>query len=152
MTRSISAQIAALPSLPIAELRERYEALHGHPPPVKDRQWIWRRVAWAMQAEVHGGISDRAQTRLDKLVADFEATHRRGQVAQGIRPAGSITPGTILEKRYNGRDLVVRVLDDGFELDGVVHATLTAAAKAVTGSKAINGRLFFGLTKRSRDQ
>ena len=46
----------------------------------------------------------------------------------------------------------MKVLDDGFEHDGVTYASLTAVAKAITGSKSIHGRLWMGLTRRSRDR
>jgi hypothetical protein len=46
--------------------------------------------------------------------------------------------------------LTVRVLEGGFAWNGQVYASLTAVAKAVTGQPFINGRLFFGLTKRVR--
>jgi len=43
----------------------------------------------------------------------------------------------------------VEVLEDGFEWDGVVYRSLSAVAKAVTGSRW-SGHLFFGLKKRKR--
>ncbi len=36
------------------------------------------------------------------------------------------------------------------ELDGTMYPSATALAKAVTGSKSINGWLFLGITKRKR--
>ncbi len=60
------------------------------------------------------------------------------------------SPGTLITKAYKGRELRVVVRDDGLELDGTMYATATALAKAVTGSKSINGNLFLGITKRKR--
>jgi hypothetical protein len=57
--------------------------------------------------------------------------------------------GTVITRRWRGRDLEMRVLEDGFELDGLVHKTLSAAAKAVTGAHW-NGKLFWGLVGRKR--
>lgn len=57
---------------------------------------------------------------------------------------GSPIPGTVLAREYRGRLIEVTVLPKGFELDGQVYRSLSAAAKAVTGSHW-NGLLFFGL-------
>jgi hypothetical protein len=43
----------------------------------------------------------------------------------------------------------VTVLPNGFEHEGVVYRSLSAAAHAITGSHW-NGFLFFGLTKGAR--
>ena len=60
------------------------------------------------------------------------------------------SPGTVLTREYHGQEIRVVALEDGqFEYDGQVFTSLSAVAKAVTGTKW-NGRLFFGLTKRRR--
>lgn len=53
-------------------------------------------------------------------------------------------PGTVLARQYKGRTITVTVLEDGFEYAGEVFRTLSAVAKAVTGSHW-NGYHFFGL-------
>ena len=59
-------------------------------------------------------------------------------------------PGSELCRHYKGRDIVVRVLlDGGFEWEGTVYRSLSAVAKAVTGSHW-NGVHFFGLSKETR--
>ncbi len=60
-------------------------------------------------------------------------------------------PGTVLTRTWNGQEIRVLVRDDGYERDGELFRSLTAVARAVTGSKW-NGRLFFGLTKRKKAQ
>ena len=53
-------------------------------------------------------------------------------------------PGSILTRKYKGGVVQVKVLDDGFEHAGEVFASLSAVAKAITGSHC-NGFLFFRL-------
>jgi Protein of unknown function (DUF2924) len=55
-------------------------------------------------------------------------------------------PGTMLERKYKGRVLRVKVLAAGFEFDGERYCSLSAVAKAITGSHC-NGFAFFGLAK-----
>jgi hypothetical protein len=71
-----------------------------------------------------------------------------------IAPPKSITPprrrlpmpGAVLSRDYRGKQICVTVLPNGFEHDGTVYKSLSAVAKAVTGSHW-NGYGFFGLLK-----
>ena len=56
-------------------------------------------------------------------------------------------PGTILTRSYKGETLQVQVLEHGFACAGQVYPTLSAVAKAVTGSHC-NGYLFFRLPSK----
>ena len=63
--------------------------------------------------------------------------------------AGLPMPGTVLTRPYKGRTITATVLDDGFEYEGEVYRSLSAVAKAVTGSHW-SGNYFFGLKGRSK--
>jgi Protein of unknown function (DUF2924) len=73
-------------------------------------------------------------------------------VATSAPPATSTIPfktdqrlsaaGTVLVRPYKGEDLQVRVLADGFEFGGEVYASLSAVARAITGSHC-DGYHFF---------
>lgn len=54
-------------------------------------------------------------------------------------------PGTIITRRYKGRDLRLTVLDEGFRFEGAVYRSLTAAALKATGYPAISGPHFWKL-------
>jgi hypothetical protein len=58
-------------------------------------------------------------------------------------------PGSVIVKEHRGRTLSVRVFDVGFEYDGRRFDSLSAIAKAITGTKW-NGYAFFGLAKERR--
>ena len=51
-------------------------------------------------------------------------------------------PGAIIAKTYKGRAISVKVLANGFECEGTTYRSLSAVAKAITGSHC-NGYLFF---------
>ena len=51
-------------------------------------------------------------------------------------------PGTILTRPYKGQTVQVQILTSGFAYQGQVYPSLSAVAKAVTGSHT-NGFLFF---------
>ena len=58
-------------------------------------------------------------------------------------------PGTMLPRRHKGRDVVVQVLEEGFEYQSQHYGSLSAVALVATGTRW-NGLLFFGLTERRR--
>lgn len=55
--------------------------------------------------------------------------------------------GTVFTRTWKGREVRTVAVDGGYEYEGAVYRSLSAVAKAVTGSHW-NGRLFFGLTER----
>ena len=57
-------------------------------------------------------------------------------------------PGTILTREYKGGVVQVQVLQSGFEYQGEVYKSLSAVAKAITGSHC-NGYAFFRLAKET---
>ncbi len=82
-----------------------------------------------------------------------QGTKRRA--AKPRKPAGSRSarardpripaPGTIITRRYKGRDLRLTVLEEGFRFEGTVYRSLTAAALKATGYPAISGPHFWRL-------
>ena len=154
--RPMATVIAELRTLNVASLMERYEAAFGRPPRIKHREWLWRRIAWKVQEQRFGGLSTVAKRRLDELIAELDlplgnnGTTVRGEVREGRggsrRPTDPVL-GTTLTRTWKGREIAATRVEGGWEHDGVVYRSLSAVAKAVTGSHW-NGRLFFGLTKR----
>jgi hypothetical protein len=60
-------------------------------------------------------------------------------------------PGTILTRSYKGQLVQVQVLTAGFAYGGRVYASLSAVAKAITGSHC-NGFLFFRNTLNNQKE
>ena len=153
----LTQQIAGLRQLTAPALVERYRGLFGKEPRVKhSKEWLWKRIAWKLQEEKYGGLSDVAKRRLEELIAEIdlplgESRRTVTGTLKRSRPArpGDPALGTTLVREWRGKQIQVRVLENGFEYEGVVHRSLSAVAKAITGSHW-NGRLFFGLTGRKR--
>ena len=162
MNTSIPQQIACFKAMTVGELRVEWERLYGEPTRSRNRDFLWRRLAWRIQEVALGGLPDAASARILELAP---TTFVRSQVPpgftpdarEGTAPPGPDTrrdprlpsPGSTLVRRYKDTDVRVLVLDDGFEWDGRHFDTLSEVAFAVTGSKW-NGWLFFGLTVRKR--
>ncbi|HKZ19224.1 MAG TPA: DUF2924 domain-containing protein [Acidimicrobiia bacterium] len=154
MAESIAARIAKLERMTTSELRQEWRKVIGGVPTSFNRRFLYKRVAWAVQAKEYGGLSARAQARLEELLPYAEQWMPMGRRGLADPPPAtatvSPTPGTVLTRTYKGRTVAVLVRDDGrFEWDGEIFESLTAVAKAVTGSHW-NGNLFFGLRPARR--
>lgn len=150
----IAAQLHALQGLGTAELRRRYRELFGEDTPSYNREYLFKRIAWRLQEQAYGGLSDRAARRLDALVDESLIRQRPPKgftppVDAGAAPAATtrrddLRVGTVLRRQYKGREIAVTILEHGVQHDGVLYTSLTAAARAITGTHT-SGRLFFGL-------
>ena len=165
MELNINQEIARLQRMGPKELRVRYAEVFGEATHARNKAWLVRRIAWRLQALAEGGLSERAQKRAEELArdADLRLTPPRTKAEEATRPLpATVTapfgrdlrlppPGSILVRKYRGQTLQVRVLADGFEFDGQRYSSLSAVAKAITGSHC-NGFLFFKIAGHGGDQ
>jgi hypothetical protein len=156
MPPNLASEIAALPRLRVSELRAKFATIFGEPTPSHNKVWLVRRIAWRLQALAEGDLSERARQRAAALVtdADLRLSAPPAQTTTEQPPRLRLPtddrlprPGTILTRRYKGRTLQVEVLDHGFACEGQVYRSLSAVAKAVTGSHC-SGHFFLGLTEK----
>jgi hypothetical protein len=162
----IQQELAALRRLTVKRLRQRYAELFGEETPGRHKGWLVKRIAWRLQARAEGGLSERALRRAGELAddADLRLSPPRPYPAEATPEGPVVTvpapprsddrlppPGSVLTRKYKGRTLQVRVLDGGFEFGGQVYGSLSAVAKAVTGSHC-NGFHFFRLGKGGSEQ
>lgn len=152
-TPTIAAQLHALQGMHVAQLRTSYRELFGEDTTSHNRDFLFKRIAWRLQEQAFGGLSQRTKDRLATLVDESQIRVRPPhtfQPAVDARHLSDATPvdtptGKILSRSYKGQQIEVSVLDNGFLFDGKLYASLTAIAKAITGSHC-SGRAFFGLT------
>ncbi|MBD3334314.1 MAG: DUF2924 domain-containing protein [Candidatus Eisenbacteria bacterium] len=157
MKPHIAEQIEALEDLTVAELRERYAEVFGEETRSRHKTFLRKRIAWRLQANEEGGLLERALRRARELAneADLRLLAPRGRTeTHRFRTSHDRRlpmPGAVITREYRGRTVSVTILDDGFEYEGELYRSLTAIAKAVTGTHW-NGFLFFGLGERSRQR
>jgi len=153
--------IEDLKNIKIPELKKRYRELFGEESKSSNKQFLFRRIAWRLQANAEGDLSERARRRAAEIADDRDLRIRapRGfaagpEASPGIAnrkqvPKDSRLPGqgTLLTRRLGDRQIVVKVLSDGFEYESRRYRSLSAIAREVTGTRW-NGLLFFGLAER----
>ncbi|GIK10573.1 MAG: hypothetical protein BroJett001_26390 [Chloroflexota bacterium] len=153
MKLNIAKEVAALEQMTVGQLQQRYVEVFGEPVRSRHKQYLIRRIAWRLQANAEGGLSERALRRAEELANVAEVRVTPPRAATGLATTPSTAPaaatdrrlppaGTAITRRYKGRTINVIVLPDGFEYDGERYRSLSAVAKAITGSH-MNGFRFF---------
>ncbi len=59
----IAAEFTALDRMATGDLAERYTELHGQPCRTRHRAYLIRKIAWRLQANAEGDLSQRARWR-----------------------------------------------------------------------------------------
>lgn len=140
--KAIEEEVAALGDLDLHALRKRWHQLFGNPPPKSLRRaFLVKSCAYQIQVNAYGGLSASTKRRLREIAA----AARTGST-DGVLAAPRIKPGTQLIRSWRDKTHIVTVLDDGFEWNGARHRSLSAVAKAITGTNW-NGYSFFGLKR-----
>ena len=164
MASAALAAIEELRGLKIPALRRKYHELFGEQAKSSHNKFLFRRIAWRLQANAEGGLSDRARRRAAEIADDSDLRTRAARElisSQALRhvPRGERErsqpqrdwrlppPGTLLTRRMGNRQVVVTVLEEGFEFETRRYRSLSAIAREVTGTRW-NGLLFFGLAER----
>jgi Protein of unknown function (DUF2924) len=137
--------ISALDGMELVELRALWQRMYRTPaPPGFRRELLVRALAYKIQAKAYGGLAPKTRRKLLKIAAEAE---------QGVfTTAGAprrLRPGTRLVRACEGKTHTVEVLTDGFAWNGQKFRSLSAIAKAITGTNW-SGAAFFGLTRPKR--
>jgi hypothetical protein len=163
MNLNVGKEVAALRRLSMDELRAKYAEFFGEEAwTTNNRVWLVKRIVWRMQALAEGDLSERARRRAAELANDADlrlSPPRPARTTLGPvvcphptahrtkKDSPRLRPGTILARQYRGEMLEVRVASQGFEFEGAIYPSLSAVAKAITGSHC-SGQRFFRLTQK----
>ena len=137
----ILAQLAALKTMSTPALKTRWRELYSTEPPPYNRRFLESRLAYRVQELVYGGLKSETVERLEALGEQLDG----GNIAtRRIRTDDRPIAGTRLIREWKGTEHCVTVLEDGYEYQGRPFKSLSAIARAITGTRW-NGWVFFGL-------
>jgi len=153
---ALSERLVVLEDMTVAQLREEYRRIFGEPTRSHNRDYLRKKVAWRIQAQAEGGLSQRALDRIEELAPTAPVRWRRTpeDVASSVAsPEPAIVAvldrdprlppaGTVLTRTHQGVVHQVAVLETGFEYQGRRYASLSRIAREITGT-AWNGFGFF---------
>jgi len=136
----VAAELARLGSADRTALARRWRMLFGKPAPDLPRALLHRIIAYRVQTDAMGHLDAGCAKLLDQL--------GRSEIDGIPRPERRrIKPGTELIREWAGKLERVMVLEQGFAWNGAVYDSLSAVARAITGT-SWNGPRFFGLRDR----
>jgi hypothetical protein len=141
VSTSLLAQLAALKDAPAPALKARWRELFDSEPPPYNRRFLESRLAYRIQELTYGGLKPETLERLKALGKQYT----RGSISVRKR-GGNDRPiaGTRLIREYQGIEHCVTVRRDDFDYLGKPYKSLSAIARAITGTRW-NGLVFFGL-------
>jgi len=157
MELNVAQELSILKRMTPAELRVKYRETYGEENRSGHKDWLIKRIIWRLQALAEGDLSERARHRTLELANDADLRTNAPRPPKPVsvlpqrhaaRKAASTAddrlpmPGTVITRQYKGEMLQVHVLTSGFAYNGDVYRTLSAVAKAITGTHT-NGFLFF---------
>jgi hypothetical protein len=130
---AIAVEIDCIQSLPLDALRRRWRAVFGRTPAAGlSKDLLGRMIACRIQEQAFGGLDRESLTFLDGLARHAGPPRRQ------------LKPGTVLVRDYHGQRHTVTVVRDGFDWQGTSYRSLSAIARAITGT-AWSGPRFFAV-------
>ena len=140
----IPARLAALKTASTADLKAQWRDLFDSEPPPFNRRYLESRLAYRIQELSLGGLKPETVRRLQRLGEELDGGDRK---KSRVRADTMPIAGTRLIREWQGVEHVVTVTADGFEWQGRPYRSLSAIARAITGTRW-NGWVFFGLKNR----
>jgi hypothetical protein len=146
MTPSVLSRLAALKTAPMPALKAQWRQLFETEPPPYNRRYLESRLAYRIQELAYGGLKPDTVKRLQALADQLE----HSSPTSGGRAKGRPIAGTQLVREWQGIEHRVTVTEGGFLYGGKPFKSLSAIARAITGTRW-NGWVFFGLkSQRAR--
>ena len=140
-TADVLGRLAALKTAAIPALKQQWRELFGAEPPPYNRRFLESRLGYRIQELTYGGLKPETLARLEVLGQQFDG----GKIIiRRMRGEDRPIAGTMLIREYQGVEYVVTVTRTGYEYAGQPYKSLSAIARAITGTRW-NGRVFFGL-------
>ena len=142
MTERVLGQLAALATMPVGDLKQKWRDLFEKEPPPYNRRFLEHRLAYRIQELAYGGLKPETVARLEALADGLE-----GKLSKRRRVENRPVAGTRLLREWKGVEHTVTVRDGDFEYQGRPYQSLSAIARVITGTRW-NGLVFFGLKKQ----
>ena len=145
MSDMVLAQLAALKTTSTADLKTLWRKLNDTEPPPYNRRFLESRLSYRVQELAYGGLKPATVKKLEALGEQID-----GKRSGKRKPRMDAKPiaGTRLVREWQGTVQTVTVTADGFEWQGRPYQSLSAVARAITGTRW-NGWIFFGLKTSS---
>ena len=141
MSDPVLARLAALKTTPTPDLKRQWRDLFETEPPPYNRRFLESRLAYRIQELAYGGLKPETIARLAALGQQLDGGN---MILRRTRAEEKPISGTRLIREWQGVEHCLTVRDHDYEYQGRPYKSLSAAARAITGTRW-NGWVFFGL-------
>lgn len=126
------------------ELNQKWMKFCKIPPPSHlGKSYLIKQIAWFME---HQSLKKETQKTLDKLVKQYEK-NKTVRVSEMDRAKKlDVRLGTKFIREYKSIKYEVTAVENGYNYNGKIYKSITAVAKAITGT-GWNGKRFFGVNR-----
>ncbi len=69
---NVAKEVATLRHMTVSELRDRYHEVFGEDTNARNKQWLIKRIAWKLQANAEGYISERARRLAHQIAMETD--------------------------------------------------------------------------------
>jgi hypothetical protein len=126
-------EIAEILAAGLMRLRARkWRELFETEPPAYNRRFLESRLAYRIQELAYGGLKPETIERLEALGEQLDGGN---PIVRRTRTDMKPIAGTRLIREWQGVEHCVTVLDDGYEYQGRPYKSLSAIARAITGTR-----------------
>lgn len=140
--------LSSLPSMSVEQLAQIWRREFGRSAPARlPKSLLMRLLAYRLQAQEHGDLSRESIRMLDRIADELEQDRDRDEVIGPVLDS-RLKPGSVLVREHNGEMHRVMVLAEGYAWKGWTYPSLSAVARAITGT-TWNGYAFFGLKEKN---
>jgi integrase len=150
VSASPSEGLLALSSLTAHALKRHWRTRLGSEAPGYGRHLLAARLAYRLQVLAQGGLNPATQAAIGELLARAAAGEPWREHSPRAGRGGALTEGTTLTREWRGERHEVQVVADGYLYQDRTYASLTAAARAITGMHR-SGPAFFSTPAADHD-
>ncbi len=143
VSHDVLTRLAALKSASTPQLRVEWRKLFDSEPPQYNRKFLESRLAYRIQELAYGGLKPATVATLEAMGEELDGGKPSRRKIRGDR---DLTVGTKLKREWQGVLQTVLVTRTGYEWQGRPYKSLSAAVRAITGTRW-NGWTFFGHQK-----
>src|SRR3954447_9174029 len=106
---TLKQKLDLLPAMAVKDLRLKYAEVFNEPTNAHNKDWLVKRIAWRMQAQNEGGLSERAKLRAKELANEADlrvlapANSPAPIITNGNRDQRLPQPGSVITRTYKGQ-------------------------------------------------
>ena len=110
MSLSINKEVRAMQKRSVRELRKQYADVFGEGTNASNKPWLIKRIAWRMQSNIEGDISQRARERASEIANDADL--RMTPPPEGMASRDGVSTGAAVDKGDRTKTMKIELKSD----------------------------------------